>query len=254
MKYEITSLEERPDLIKDFQVFTYLNWPRFMAGYKGENNDLINRSSLPVGALLNYFPEFQLILFDIQSESIIATGSTIPFVWDGKDESLPDDGWDGVMASGKLSYEAKDSVNALSALAVTVDYKHRGKGLSSIILDAMKNLAKISKLESFVVPLRPTLKHLYPLTPIEKSNDVGVPFDPWLRTHCGHGAKIISIANQSVTIKSSINDWTAWTGLKFPETGEYVFKDVLVTLNINIEDNYGIYVEPNIWLKHSLYK
>ena len=39
-----------------------------------------------------------------------------------------------------------------------------------------------------------------------------------------------------------------WTGLQFPEDGDYVVPGALVP--VRFENGSGIYVEPNVWLRH----
>jgi hypothetical protein len=47
-----------------------------------------------------------------------------------------------------------------------------------------------------------------------------------------------------------VTEWEAWTGLAFPDSGDYVIPDGLSTLHIDRAADLGTYVEPNIWLQH----
>lgn len=58
--------------------------------------------------------------------------------------------------------------NALSALAAVVSPEYQGRGLSTEILRSMRFLARDHGLDSFVAPVRPTLKSAYPLAPFER--------------------------------------------------------------------------------------
>ncbi len=51
-----------------------------------------------------------------------------------------------------------------------------------------------------------------------------------------------------MTIRASVEDWEAWTEMRFPGDGEYVFPGALATLVV--EDGVGTHVEPNIWVLH----
>lgn len=42
------------------------------------------------------------------------------------------------------------------------------------------------------------------------------------------------------------------TGLKFLSSGNYVVKNALSPIYIDIEKDEGIYYEPNIWIEHSI--
>lgn len=105
-----------------------------------------------------------------------------------------------------------------------------------------------------IAPVRPTLKSRYPLTPIEQfatwTRDDGLPLDPWLRTHIRLGARLIATAPASQTMTGTVAQWQQWTGLRFPETGTYVIPDGLSTLNIDAQHDTGIYIEPNVWMRH----
>jgi hypothetical protein len=47
-----------------------------------------------------------------------------------------------------------------------------------------------------------------------------------------------------------VADWEAWTGLRFFESGEYIVPGALVPIEMNVEEDLGLYVEPNVWVVH----
>lgn len=123
-------------------------------------------------------------------------------------------------------------------------------------MTAMKDIAKQNGLDYMVAPVRPSLKHKYPLIPMEnylewKTAD-GAPFDPWVRTHWKMGAKIMKVAGESMFIRGSLANWEEWTGMKFPESGTYIIPDALVPVRIEVEKDEVVYVEPNVWMQHFL--
>ncbi|WP_340613817.1 hypothetical protein [Xenorhabdus thailandensis] len=83
-------------------------------------------------------------------------------------------------------------------------------------------------------------------------NGKGEPFDPWIRTHCRLGAKIIKPALRSMDIYGTLEQWQEWTGMKFPQSGEYVIPGGLVPLVVDVEKQMAYYIEPNLWMYHSL--
>jgi hypothetical protein len=90
------------------------------------------------------------------------------------------------------------------------------------------------------------------LTPIDRyaqwvRND-GMPFDPWLRVHVRLGATILRSETRSLQIEAPASDWEEWTGMTFPEDGDYVFPAGLAPLSVR--DGVGSYWEPNIWMLH----
>ncbi len=64
---------------------------------------------------------------------------------------------------------------------------------------------------------------------------------------CGVGT---GVAPESMTIRGSVAEWEAWTGLPMPETGSYVVPGGLVPVEIDRERDMGLYVEPNYWMVH----
>ena len=102
--------------------------------------------------------------------------------------------------------------------------------------------------------MRPSLKHRYPLTPIERyiewRREDGLLFDPWLRAHERLGAEILGIAEDSLVSVGSVADFEEWCGLQFPESGDYVVEGALVPVEIDREHDRGVYREPNVWMQH----
>ncbi|KAJ4328813.1 hypothetical protein N0V84_000823 [Fusarium piperis] len=150
---------------------------------------------------------------DEGDEELVACGRSIPFFWQelrdaerdgGLDlnphlfKSLPDGGWDTIVARGIRQYMAShpeeasswpwpsppittedqerdiarssgsEPPNALSALAVTVRADRRRMGLAERILQKMKDTARQEGLKILVVPLRPTKKSSHPFVPMEE--------------------------------------------------------------------------------------
>ncbi len=121
-----------------------------------------------------------------------------------------------------------------------------------LIIESMTAVARGAGLAPLVAPVRPSWKDRYPLTPIDRyarweRND-GMPFDPWLRVHVRLGATILRTDTRSLQIEAPVNDWEEWTGIAFPEDGDYVFPAGLAPLSVR--DGVGSYWEPNVWMLH----
>ncbi len=132
---------------------------------------------------------------------------------------------------------------------------HQRRGLSAAILQAMRSTASAQGLTALIAPVRPTLKHRYPLTPIERyagwMRPDRSPFDPWLRVHWRLGAEFLRVAPQSMVVIGSVEEWESWTGLCFPESGPYVVPRALQPVVIDRERDSGRYEDPNIWMRHA---
>ena len=198
------------------------------------------------------FPQFQLVLFDADSERMLGRGQTMPVRWDGTAAGLPGGVDDAVEQGAAL---ADGEADTLCAIVAVLDPAARGRRLSSLVIDAMRSAAATAGLQALIAPVRPTLKEIYPLTAIESyatwRRDDGRLFDPWLRVHERLGGEVLGIAERSMTVEGTIGEWESWTEMPFPESGSYVLPGALVPIEIDCEADLGRYVEPNVWMRHS---
>ena len=206
-------------------------------------------------SLVRDFADLQPLICDRRG-CVVAGGYTIPFAWDGRLATLPS-GVDGVLERGVRDRRVGRRPTALSALLAAVDPKRQGQGLSRAVIRAMGRLATRHGLDALVAPVRPTLKHRYPLTPMDhyvrwRRRD-GAPFDPWLRVHWRLGARVLRVAPRSMIVEGPVRAWERWTGLRFPASGGYVVPGALVPVTIDLRRNRGRYVEPNVWMLHPLH-
>jgi GNAT superfamily N-acetyltransferase len=232
---------DRPDLLeRRYRTLSAVTFPEYM-----QHNDPGN---LYWGRLYDDFPDFQVALVD--GEELVAEAHAVPVAWDGSPGDLPS-GWDEAFVRGMTSDRTP---TVLSALAISVLPERQGERLSSRMLQAFRDTARAAGLEAVIAPVRPTLKELYPLIPIEQyiewRRDDGAHFDPWIRLHERVGGEIIAAAPRSMVMRKPVADWEEWTGMRFPEDGEYVFPHGLATLVVR--DGIGEHVEPNVWLRHSV--
>jgi GNAT superfamily N-acetyltransferase len=175
----------------------------------------------------------------------------VPVRWDGTVADLPA-GIDGAIARGF----DEPGANTLCALLIAVRASHQGRGLSRIALEAMAALGRRHGLDTLIAPVRPSWKERYPTVPIGRygawRRGDGFLFDPWLRVHERLGAEVLRPEPRSLGITGAVAEWEAWTGLAFPESGEYVFPGGLALLAIDRESDRGAYWEPNVWMRHRL--
>jgi GNAT superfamily N-acetyltransferase len=198
------------------------------------------------GRLYSEFPDFQVALLD--GDELVAEAHAVPVPWDGTVEGLPS-GWDEGFVQGMTSGREP---GALMALAISVVPGRQGQQLSSRMIQAFRDTARAAGLPGVLAPVRPTWKARYPLIPIERyvewRRDDGAHFDPWIRIHERVGGELLAAAPRSMVMEAPVADWEEWTGMRFPEDGEYVFPDALATLVV--AGGVGTHVEPNVWLHH----
>jgi hypothetical protein len=238
------TVAERPDLwargIDSVSV-----WPEYNL-----HGDVLNQWW---GLLDTELPEYQFVLHDEETDTVIAEGHTGPFTWDGRDETLPA-GIDPTIELIFAQARAGQPPNTLCALAAEVPRDGRSRGLAPQLLAAMRGIAQRKGLRHFVAPVRPSWKDRYPLAPIEQyvrwQRADGQLLDPWMRLHERLGARIANPVPHSLRITGPVADWESWTGMSFPDSGDYVFPEGLAPVHIDRDANLGSYWEPNIWMVH----
>lgn len=239
---QVFTAEERPDL-----------WDRARSLFTGvwpEYNMHGNHTARYFGALYPKYAHLQILLYDVSQDIVVGRGRTIPFRWDGSIADLPA----GIDAVGERAIDDPAPPTTLSALAAEVDTGSQRRGLSRLIIESMATVARRAGLAPLVAPVRPSWKDRYPLIPIDRyarwARPDGLPFDPWVRVHVRLGATLLGTEPRSLQIEAPVSDWEEWTGMTFPDDGEYVFPAGLAPLSVR--QGIGSYWEPNIWMRHQV--
>jgi hypothetical protein len=239
------TLAERPDLAPRARRLSGRVWQ----GVEFIQHDDIVSHHWPV--LFDRFAAFQFALCD-EAGVMVAAGHTIPVAWNGTVADLPS-GVGGALERATQDHGTRPP-NTLSALLALVEPKRQGDGLSRQVLAGMKAIAARHGFSALIAPVRPTLKSRYPLAPMERyirwTRADGAPLDPWLRTHWRLGAETLAVASVSMLVTGTVAEWENWTGMAFPESGEYIVPGALVPVHIDRERDLGRYEEPNVWMRH----
>lgn len=218
------------------------SWPAFM-----REDPIANAAWQPFH---DRHPAFQFFGVDDETGEVVVKANSVPTAIDPDD--LPDRGWDEAIERSLVD----DRPTVVSALQINVHPGRRGSGLSAVALAEMRRIASAHGFGELVAPVRPSWKHHYPLAPIERyatwTRDDMLPFDPWLRVHVRAGGAIASICTRAMTIPGTVAEWAEWAGMRFPETGRYVVPGALVPVEIDVEADRGVYVEPGVWVRHRL--
>jgi len=223
------------------------NWPQFMLNDPVAENfsDLYARR-----------PEFQFVLVGEDPDEPLALGNSLPLRWDGAPEELPDDGWDWAFLKGFRDLDSGVRPNLLCAIQAVVFHENRGKGLSKYIVEGMRSLAKAEGYAALIAPVRPSRKSDHPDISIDEyvtwTDEDGAPRDPWLRVHHRLGARIIRPCPNAMRIAGSLTDWHGWTGIRFETGGKHIVPGALVAVEVDLEADSAVYVEPNVWMWHKL--
>jgi GNAT superfamily N-acetyltransferase len=247
MAFSVIRYPERPALWEDTADISDEVWPEY-----NQHGEVVGPYW---GRLFDEFPDFQFALFDAEAQELIAEGHTVPCDWDGTTDGLGE-GIDAMMVAAFEARAAGRAPTALCALAAEVRPRFQGGGLADRMLDAMADIGRAAGLRHLIAPVRPSLKHRYPITPIEQyltwTRENGEPFDPWIRVHVRRGGSIAKPIARSMSIAGTVADWERWTGMRFPGDGAYTFPDGLAPVEIDHDRDRGYYWEPNVWIVHAL--
>ena len=242
----VVSLAERPDLIDAMWTMPNL-WPTFML--HDPYGDIFF-SRLP-----DVFPEFQLVAID-DADTVIGKINSIPFRWLGTDDDLPDTGWDGIQQRGFDDHLHGRAPTAVSLLEARIIPAHQGAGMSRELLDAARQRVRALGINDLFGPVRPTGKTTEPATPmteyVTRTRPDGLPADPWIRTHVRLGARIVKVCPLSMTIPGSLSQWEGWTGRPFTESGATAVPGAISLVQVDLAQDYAVYVEANVWVHHHL--
>ncbi|MFC4589745.1 N-acetyltransferase [Sphaerisporangium corydalis] len=246
MDLHITTLAERPDLAAGLWTMAD-SWPVFM------KEDLTANLHYPVAA--EEFAEYTLVAVDLDEPGeLVARALCVPFLLG--EEELPDNGWDGALWRALRTRRRGQTPDTVSALEITLRPDKQGKGLSGVMLKALRDQVARLGFDRLVAPVRPNGKHLRPWTPMTEyaalRREDGLPEDPWLRVHARAGGVITKVAPRSMVVAGTLVEWRGWTGLPFDTSGPTVVPDALVPVHCDVEQDHAVYVEPNVWVVHSL--
>jgi hypothetical protein len=244
MEFTVHTAAERPDLWER-GIPSEAVWPEYNL-----HGDVLNEWW---GFLDEELAGFQFVLHDEEADEVVAEGHTGPLWWDGDDATLPS-GLDPAIEQVFTQTRAGRPVNTLCALAAESPREGRARGLAVQLLGAMRAIGERAGFEHLVAPVRPSWKERYPLAPIERyvrwRREDGQLLDPWMRVHERLGARVATPLPRSMRISGTVAEWEEWTGLAFPESGEYVFPEGLAPVHIDTGRDLGDYWEPNIWMVH----
>jgi GNAT superfamily N-acetyltransferase len=239
----IVTTADRPDLDEQMQAALLDDWPLFVL------NDRQAPEAMPLAWQL--FPQFDIRL--LEDDAIAAGGWGVPISWGGDPAKLPA-GYDGALTAAIAGHKGGTVPDTLCVMAVAVRPDRQRGGLAGQVISTLRERAEQAGFARVVVPVRPTLKAAYPLTPMANfakwDRGDGLHRDPWIRTHQRLGAWILGPAPESMVITGTIDQWEEWAGMAFPESGTYVVPGALEPITIDVEADLGTYLETNLWVQH----
>lgn len=244
MAIHLPTMADRPDLRARARALMRM-WPPFM-----HHDPVANQY---FGRVRDEYDHLQFFAWDNEADEVAGEANAVPAAWDGDPETLPAGGLDAVLESSFAG--SSSNLNALCALQIVISGEYQSRGLSVRMIERMAELGRLHGYGSLIAPVRPSLKHRYPLADIDRyvtwRRSDGSHFDPWLRTHERIGGEILKVARRSMVIPGSVAEWEGWAEMAFPESGEYVVPGALAPVSIDRDADVGTYVEPNVWMRHA---
>lgn len=201
------------------------------------------------------FPLYQFFLMD--GQEVVGNGNCVPLSLSEEEmQNLPDEGWDWALERAFLDKQAGKKPNTLCALQLGINKTYQGQGISKTLIQFMKAIAKEQQVATLILPIRPNKKYQYPLQSMDNyitwTNEEGLPFDPWIRTHYKNGAELVKVCTKAMQVEGTIQEWEHWTGRSFQSSGSYVIDFALNPIEIDLEQQKGSYIEPNVWMKYQI--
>ncbi|GIF50785.1 hypothetical protein DFJ67_0537 [Asanoa ferruginea] len=249
MSLEIVSIAERPDLASSLDNFPDC-WPEYMAHQR--------LSHLFYDHIAPAHPAFCLVAVDqANSDRLLAKAYAVPLSWPaGPDWTPPADGHDAVILQAAADLFDRRPATIAAAIEITVQTHARRRGLSALMLEALRQRVAARGLPVLLAPVRPTEASSHGDVAMSdyawRTRDDGLPVDPWLRVHARAGGRLVAVAPSSMTVTGTIAEWRSWTGLPFDRPGPVAVPDTLVAVQADLTHDRAVYVEPNIWVRHTL--
>lgn len=247
-KFKIISPSDLTDYRERAGEIANASWPEFML------HDPIAYENWD--ELFDRFGEYQFAMLDTESNRMAAMGNSVPLYWNQPLEDLPEGGWDWVFMQAIEDHKNGIQPNIQSAIQIAIHPEYQSKGLSGQMVQAMREIGRSKGFKYLIAPVRPNQKSKYPLISIDDyitwKTDAGLPFDAWLRVHVRAGGRIIKPCHEAMTIRGTRAEWEEWTEMKFPQSGEYVVAGGLNPITMNVEEDEGVYIEPNVWTIHTI--
>ena len=248
--YTLYTRAQRPELD---QALAHLadQWPRFVY-YESESRPHYSYME-------DHYAHLHFFLCDTDTQTadgypyVVLHGQAMGLRWSGEVADLPG-GWSDAVVRSATEHRDGVAPNTVCGVSMTIAPDRRGEGLGQRGLTLMRQVAAAAGLQQMIIPVRPAVKHAYPLIPMEEyitwTRDDGLFFDHWLRAHQRLGADIATIAPESMRVSGCVAEWEEWTGQQFPASGEYIIDGALRPLTIDADEDLGLYIEPNVWMVH----
>lgn len=200
-------------------------------------------------AILTDFARYHFFVIDDDTGKAAAVSVNVPLAWNGQSSSLP--GYNELLELTLEQAREGRTPTALVGILGAVSPDFRGQGVTELFYQGAAAILARHSIGSYLSPVRPSNKQLYPNFTMEeflswRTPDGGL-VDPWLNHFKGMGATELGIAHDAITLSAPIEQWTAWTGMLFPVSGDYVIPGGHRMLRVDVDAGTARYGEDHLW-------
>jgi hypothetical protein len=200
-------------------------------------------------AILTEFDKYHFLIVDDASGKAAAVSVNVPLAWDGQASSLP--GYNELLELSLQQAREGRTPTALVGILGAVSPDFRGQGVTELFNQGAAEILARQGISRYLSPVRPSNKQHYPNYTMEeflswRTPDGGL-VDPWLNHFMRMGATELGIAHDAITLSASIEQWTAWTGMLFPVSGDYVIPGGHRMLRVDTDAGTARYGEDHLW-------
>ncbi len=241
MKIEVSVLADDPALAGRMAVLEDESFPAYL-----------NEEPIWLRVRDRIFAEFapyHLFLIDSDTGDTVGVSINVPFHWDESTPDLPT--YNGLLTRCLDERVAGIKPTALCAILGAVTPNYRSKGVFKRVFSETRLLLERHGIRHFLSPVRPSNKHLYPNFGIDEflawRTPDGSLIDPWINSFEQQGAKFLAVAHDAITVTAPIAQWTAWTGMQFPVSGEFVVPGGHRLLRVDLPAGSAHYAEDHAW-------
>lgn len=246
IEYEIITLENRSDLVERREKMCSEVWADFMT-----HDAILNEHWHYIG---EHYGHYQFVMMKEGEDEMLAAANCIPLPFDSDPKELSEAGIDWMFEELDRTAGFEGQAKSLFAIQIVINPEFLGSGLSYEAVKTMVEIGRKNGCKALYAPVRPNKKCDYPLMDMDAyvnlKNDDGHPFDPWMRVHTKLGGEIVKVCPKSMDIRGTVAQWEEWAKMKFPVSGKYTVPGALAPVDVDLDKDEIVYIEPNVWMRH----
>jgi GNAT superfamily N-acetyltransferase len=241
MKFTVKTLEDDPSLRSRIGELEDDSFPRFL----NEEPTWIETQD----EILTAFARTHYFVLEEGTGKLAGLCINVPFAWTGEVDDLP--GYNELLRRCLNERHARCVPTALAGILGAVAPEYQSQGVSRLFFGAAAAALEKLGLRNYLSPVRPSNKQSYPNFSIDDFLSWRTPegelVDPWLASFVRGGSKMLGIAREAITMSASCAQWSAWTGMRFPVSGDYVIPGGHRLLEVDAGRGVGRYAEDHVW-------